>query len=318
MKSDRMGSILITGATGLLGGMCLWRWRERPEGVAALVREPDSLPEGAWPGVKKVSGDLTKQDSLVKALKQVRPGLVVACAAFTKVDTAEEEPELAKALNVEGAAVLAEATHDIGAALVHISSDAVYYGNSGHHQEDDAGGDLSVYAQSKLDGEKAVLSAHPAALVLRTCMFGWNQDPARTSLAEWIIGTLREGNQLNGFTDVRFNPLFTGSLSDLILAGVSKRLRGVYNLGAADGVSKFEFARMLAQHLDLDERLVNPALQAEVNLKARRPANPVMKVDRFFSAIGAEPPSLASEIEAFLEMERGNGLAELRRFGGYA
>ena len=179
-------------------------------------------------------------------------------------------------------------------------------------------GQLSVYAQSKLDGEKAVLAAHPEALVLRTCMFGWNQNPARTSLAEWIINSLRSGKVLNGFTDVRFNPLFTGSISDLILAGVSKRLSGVYNLGAADGVSKYEFARMLAKGLGLDENLVDPALQSDVSLKARRPANPVMNVDRFFSATGQEPPSLASEIKAFLEMERTNKLDGLRRFGGYS
>ncbi|MFH1060245.1 MAG: sugar nucleotide-binding protein [Pseudomonadota bacterium] len=311
------GPILIAGAAGLLGGMLLWRWREKPEGLAALVRDPAALAAGAWPGVRVVAGDVRDPASLTAALAEVRPGLVVNCAAVTNVDLCQRQPELAQAVNATGAANLARAAAAAGAACVHIGSDSVYAAGPGPHPEEAAGGTLSAYAQSKLNGDRLVMAAHPAALVLRTCIFGHNQNPARASLAEWVAANLAAGNTIPGFTDVRFSPLFTVSLAPAILAAVAAGLSGVYNLGCAEGLSKFDFARRLALGLGRDPGLVRPALAAEVALAAPRPADPVLASRRFAAAAAWPLPGIDQEIKAFLEFAAGE-LDRFRRFGGWA
>lgn len=312
------GPILVAGAAGLLGGMLLWRWRERAEGLAALVRDPAALPAGGWPGVRVVAGDICDPATLTAALGEIRPGLVVNCAAITNVDLCQREPALAQAVNAAGAAHLAKAAADAGAAYVHIGSDSVYAAGPGPHAEDAAGGELSAYAQSKLDGDRLVMAANPAALVLRTCIFGPNQNPARASLAEWVVANVTAGKAIPGFTDVRFSPLFTASLAPAISAALAAGLTGVYNLGCAAGLSKFDFARRLAVGLGRDPELVRPASVADVALTAPRPADPVLDSTRFAAAAAWPLPGIEAEIKAFLNFIAGGELAAFRRFGGWA
>jgi dTDP-4-dehydrorhamnose reductase len=310
--------ILITGATGLLGGMCLWRWRRIGLEITALVRRPDELPENNWPGVETISGDLANPKSLTDAVEAVRPELVVHCAALTNVDKCQKEPEACKALNTAASGVLAAAAKKLGAAMVHISTDAVYAAGPGPHDEADAGGELSVYAASKLSGEKAVAEAHPGALILRTCMIGWNQNPARSSLAEWIVATLQGGKEVPGFIDVRFSPLFTGTLADIMLKAAYSGLSGVYNLGSRDGLSKFEAASLIAKGLGADHGRVRPTSQKKSKLSIPRPEDPVLNSQRIYTALDLKAPLLSTEISDMLRMESSGELTRFRRFGGYA
>lgn len=310
------GPILVTGASGLLGGMLLWRWRNEPEELLALVRNPERVPTEAWPGVTRLAGDLERPEELARVIIRAQPGLVVNCAAATLVDPCQEDPAMARGLNAAAAGKVAEAARETGAGLVQISTDAVYAEGPGPHAEDQAGGDLSVYARTKLEGEAAALTAHPRALVLRTCLFGYNQDPGRASLAEWMLARLKAGENLPGFTDVAFNPVFTATLAWLILEGVRAGLTGVYNVGSDTGMSKHDFGRALARAWGLDPDLVRPTLQAQASLKAPRPIDPTMDSRRFFSALGQEQPSLEGEIAAFHAMEHSSELTKFRRFGG--
>lgn len=162
------------------------------------------------------------------------------------------------------------------------------------------------------------MEAHPQALILRTCLFGYNQDPGRSSLAEWMLSRLKAGQELPGFTDVRFNPVFTASLAGLILRSVRAGLSGVYNIGSAGGLSKYDFARALARAFGAEENLVRATLQAQAQLKAPRPSDPTMDSRRFCAALGIGQPSLEEEIAAFRAMEADGSLADFRRFGGRA
>jgi dTDP-4-dehydrorhamnose reductase len=311
--------ILISGATGLLGGMCLWRWQQALKyELAVIVRQPEELPAQAWPGVKVIYGDLAKPESLCDALNEVQPDLVVHCAALTNVDKCQHEPERCKTLNTSASGILAAAAKKNGSALVYISTDAVYAKGPGPHDEKNAGGDLSVYAASKLEAESSVMKAHVGALVLRTCMIGWNQNPGLSSLAEWIVATLSEGKQLPGFADVRFSPLFTGTLAKLMLSAAQAGLAGVYNLGSSDGLSKYQTALLFAQGLGLEQDMVKPVSQKQADLAVPRPEDPVMESDRFYNALGEEAPTVAQEVEAMLAMEANGELQNFRRFGGYA
>jgi dTDP-4-dehydrorhamnose reductase len=314
----KLKKVFITGATGLLGGMCLWQWRQAGFKLFALVRDREALPAGAWPSVDVVVGDLARPQSLIEAVESTGPDLVVNCAALTKVDQCQKQPELAKTINIVGSEALALAALKNQAGFIHISTDAVYANGYGPHQESEAGGDLSVYASSKLKAESAVTQAHPDALILRTCMLGWNQNPGLTSLAEWMIQILRTGKRLPGFIDACFSPLFTGTLAQRILEAAQTGLKGIFNVGSSDGLSKYQTAILFAERLGLSSSLVEPVSQTEANLIVPRPRDPVMDSNRFYNALEAEAPTVATEVENMLAMETSSELQRFRRFGGYA
>ncbi len=98
------GAILVSGASGLLGGMLLWRWRGEPHRLVALVRAPERLPAEAWPGVGVLRGDLERPEELEQVILTARPSLVVHCAAATLVDPCQMDPEMAQRLNVTAVA----------------------------------------------------------------------------------------------------------------------------------------------------------------------------------------------------------------------
>src|SRR5207302_1424092 len=113
--------------------------------------------------------DLTDAESIARAVSAVAPGAVVNAAAYTAVDAAEREPDLAFAINCVGAGRLAAAAARQAVPFIHISTDYVFDGASRRpYREDDATGPVNVYGRSKLEGEMAVRDAYPAALVLRT------------------------------------------------------------------------------------------------------------------------------------------------------
>jgi dTDP-4-dehydrorhamnose reductase len=281
--------VVVTGASGLLGATVLGAF-EDAEGWAN--RSPE-LPAGTPLRQVDLLGDAGR------ALRDAAPELVVHCAALTDVDACERDPDAAYALNADAAARLAAAARALEARFVHISTDAVYDGErTGEHGEDEPPRPANVYAESKLAGERAVLEAHPGALVLRTTMHGWT-PAGRRSFSESILRGLMRGDRLTLFADVRFSPLVVTDHAALIkrLAGHS----GVLNLGAADAVTKEEFGRIVAREFGLSDAPIAGVSLASIGLSAERPRNTALDVTRLGRALGEPPPSVADGVRALRE-----------------
>jgi dTDP-4-dehydrorhamnose reductase len=284
-----MTRAVITGASGLLGASMLGAF----EGAEGWARHASALPDGT--PLRRV--DLLEDAG--PALREAAPGLVVHCAALTDVDACERDPAAAHALNADAPARLAAAAYALGARFVHISTDAVYDGERpGSHAEDEPPRPANVYAETKLEGERAVLAAHPEALVLRTNMHGWTPS-GRQSFSEAILRDLLAGERLTLFSDVRFSPLVVTDHARLIkrLAGHS----GVFNLGAADAVTKEEFGRIVARAFGLSEALIAGVSLASIDLTAARPRNTALDVARLTRVLGGPPPTAAEGVQAFRE-----------------
>ena len=221
---------------------------------------------------------------------------------------ASATPAGAYALNADAAARLAAAARALGARFVHISTDAVYDGErAGEHAEDEPPRPANVYAESKLAGERAVLEAHPDALVLRTTMHGWT-PAGRRSFSESILRGLLRGDRLTLFADVRFSPLVVTDHAALIkrLAGQ----RGVLNLGAADAVTKEQFGRIVAREFGLSDAPIAGVSLASIGLSAARPRNTALDVTRLARALGEPPPSVADGVRALRARDGRRGDAQ--------
>ena len=138
--------------------------------------------------------DLTRPETIMVALAAARPDIVVSAAAYTAVDQAEDEPELARAINAVGAGAVAEAAAKLGVPVIHLSTDYVFDGRSERpYTEGDLPAPQSVYGATKLAGEKAVAEANPHHLILRTA---WVYSPFGKNFVKTMLRLAAERDEI--------------------------------------------------------------------------------------------------------------------------
>jgi dTDP-4-dehydrorhamnose reductase len=168
-------------------------------------------------------GDLSKPERLNQTVLAYKPDFIINAAAHNAVDKAESEPELTRAINAEAPAVLAKAAAQVGAWLIHYSTDYVFDG-SGHHARHEGEGTrpLNVYGQTKLDGEKAIMASGCKHLIFRT---SWVYSSRGENFAKTILRLAQECEQLTVIDDQHGAP--TGA--DLIADTTAHAIRCVVN-----------------------------------------------------------------------------------------
>lgn len=176
-----MTRILVTGASGLLGGNLTLMALDKGHDIVAVCNQNPILLDTA----EVVCADLSQSDEAEHVIKAYEPQWVFHCAAATNVDDCEVDQDRAFRLNHDMAAKVAHAAQLAGSRLVHISTDAVFDGVRGGYNEEDVPHPINVYGQSKLKGEFAVIAANPTAVIVRTNIYGWNPR-SKPSLAEWF------------------------------------------------------------------------------------------------------------------------------------
>jgi dTDP-4-dehydrorhamnose reductase len=286
--------ILITGASGLLGlNLALEAVRSRHQ-VFGVVNS-HRLATGAF-HVSCV--DLLAPGALERLLEEVRPDWVIHCAALAVVDACDADPGLARKLNSELPGNLANLVARGGARLVHISTDAVFDGLRGDYTEADMPNPLSIYAQTKLAGERAVADANPEAIIARVNLFGWSLSGKR-SLAEFFFYHLQDKEPVQGFTDVFFCPLLVNDLAQILLNMLQAGLSGLYHVVSSQGVSKYDFGVALARRFGLDETLIAPVSVGQGGLKAVRSPRLILRSEKLALALGEVLPPLSPGLERF-------------------
>ena len=261
--------ILITGANGQVG----WELQRAlaPLGeVVALGR--DAL-------------DLSSADAIRHRMREIAPNLIVNAAAYTAVDKAEEDSELAHLVNGIAPGVMAEEAKLLNAALVHYSTDYVFDGLKGApYEEIDATHPASVYGTTKLAGEKAITAVGAPHLILRT---SWVYGARGKNFMRTMLRLANERDELRVVDDQigaptwsRMIALATGVILTQCLhkgavADVLRDKGGLYHLTAAGHTSWFGFASEIVRHTENPPRMI-PITTAEYPLPAPRPAYSVM------------------------------------------
>lgn len=282
--------ILITGASGLLGAYLAQAATSRrlDASFVGLTLVPEDDPR--W-----LRCDLTDPDSVTRLWERVAPQLVVHGAALTNVDLCERDPALADAVNRRATELLARHAVTSGTRLVYVSTDSVFDGRRGGYAETDEPAPLNVYARTKLEAEREAAAADDH-LVVRTNFFG--RSARGHGLAEWILRQLREGNEIVGFSDVIFSPLYCGDFAELVLDLALGDERGILHLGGSGSASKLEFAELVAATYGFDPSLVRPGRLDDLDLTAPRPLNTSLAVDRAERVLGRSLPPIESGIAA--------------------
>jgi dTDP-4-dehydrorhamnose reductase len=278
--------VLLLGANGLLG---------RSLTRHLLAAGYDTLGH-ARAGQADVVADLTDAAALGSALDATRPDVIVNLVALTNVDECERAPQRAYLANVRSVENLvrwmdrrADSCH-----LIQISTDQVYDG-AGPHAEADV--TLSnYYGFSKYAGE--LVAAAAPSTVLRTNFFGRSECRGRATFTDWLVASMREAVPITVFEDVYFSPLSMQRLAQVVGQLIECRPRGVFNAGSREGISKADFAFMLADELGLSTDHVRRGTAEQSHLLAYRPKDMRMDCSRIEAALGIALPTLMEEIQS--------------------
>ena len=279
-----MKKILVTGSEGLMGCHLVPHLQKCGHDVVTHSRN----------GQSKVHADLSLGDQVSSVLDGVAPEVIINLVGLTNVDECERSPQKAYFANVLSVENLAKwiRKNGTGCHLVHISTDQVYDG-AALHDEDDVNL-TNYYAFSKYAGE--LVAASVCGSILRTSFFGPSKCLGRMSLSDWFVQSLKQRSSITAFDDVKFSPLSLQRLVELVELVSVNRQPGIFNLGTKNGMSKADFAFMLAETLDLPTNTIKRGFSDSLKLEAYRPKDMRMNLSRFENTFGVQLPNLKEEI----------------------
>lgn len=269
-------------------------------------------PLGALTALGREELDLANKQALRKTIRELKPAVIINAAAYTAVDRAETEPELAIAVNSTAPGIIAEEAARINALLVHYSTDYVFDGSkAGPYSEKDQPNPISIYGKTKLAGEQAIIRAGCRYLILRTC---WVYSLRGNNFLLTMLRLAAERDELGIVKDQVGAP--TGSrliaqVTTQLLSkpGLSSSDLGLYHLAAAGETTWYGFAReIIDQAFNLGLLKKKPALKAlttaEYPTPAARPANSRLSCSRLEKQLQINLPHWQDQLSAMLQ---GNG-----------
>ncbi|MEJ5992448.1 dTDP-4-dehydrorhamnose reductase [Ramlibacter sp. PS3R-8] len=293
--------ILLFGRNGQVG----WELQRSLAPLGELVALGSGPDEGG------LAGDFRDPAAVARTVRTVRPDAVVIAAAYTAVDKAESEPQLAQTVNALAPGAIAEAARAVGAAIVHYSTDYVFDGSGTRPwREDDATGPLSVYGRTKLQGEQAIAAAQPLHLVLRT---SWVYGARGGNFAKTMLRLARERDRLTVIDDQVGAPTGADLLADLTAQALPGLLAqpdkaGIYHVAAAgettwNGYARFVLAKaqQRGQILKAGPDQVEAVPTSAFPTPARRPHNSRLSTARFRAAFDLTLPPWEQGVARMLE-----------------
>jgi len=230
--------------------------------------------------------DLARPAELTTAIETIKPDLLINAAAYTAVDKAESEPELATAINAHAPGIMAEALAKSGGAMIHYSTDYVFDGNASKpYRETDATSPQSVYGQSKLSGELAIQDSGVAAIIFRT---SWVYGEHGNNFLLTMRRLMQERPELGVVNDQTGSPTWSLELATATLKIIQQSKdspgwfddkKGLYHMSCAGQTTWYGFAMKIAQQLEAQGKKVariKPITTAKYPTPAKRPGYSVL------------------------------------------
>lgn len=277
-----MTKFLITGANGQVG-YCLAQQLYGKADVLAVDRE----------GL-----DITDRNAVFRIVTDFCPDVIINAAAYTAVDRAESEVELSEMINVKGAQYLAEASAEIGAIMLHISTDYVFNGQGSiPYSENDQTDPQGVYGQTKQAGEIAVQNANPKSVILRTA---WVFGEHGNNFVKTMLRLGKERETLGVVADQLGSPTYSGDIATALIEIAYQILNGkqnafgVYHFSGQPYTSWHGFAETIFQQAVLQKilekaPLVNAISTSDYPTPAKRPSNSRLDLSKIQKTFGIKP-----------------------------
>ena len=280
-----MKTVLITGANGLLGQK-LCRDFSSSHKIIATDLHPENFV--SFPSLSYESLDLTDRRALESHVRFYDPAVIINAAAYTDVDACEVHQTKAQAVNVGAVKNLVKACQGRNIRLVHLSTDYIFDGENGPYSEDDPPNPVSFYGKTKLESENVVRQGGIDFLIVRTnVLYGFGKKVNKNFLL-WLLEKLTVGEKIKVANDQLNNPTLADNLSECILEMVDGHLTGVFHIGGAEYLSRYDFAVRVAERFRFDKMNISPSKTETLKQEARRPLRGGLKTEKARSVLQTE------------------------------
>lgn len=271
-------NVLILGASGFLGSYLCYRFAEGHDDVSGVVRK--YVPFVPDPQMAQ------EVDEIERIIQRSAPEVVINCVAMASHEACEENPHEARRVNAEYPKRWAEAASSAGSQFVHISTDAVFSGDSdAPYCETDNPEPFSAYGQSKLEGERLVGAVNDDALIVRTNFFGWTHGGDRGVL-DFFHRAFVDGREVTGFDDYVVSSLYAGNLFDALQGLISVGATGLHHVGSRSPLSKYDFGLAVAQKGKLSSSSMTRGQMRRANGLAHRGSNLSLSSEKTEQVLG--------------------------------
>jgi len=261
--------ILLTGCNGLLGQRVV---QCMPANVHITGIDQDEQVYIHGERFKYIRLDITDRKSVKCLIDEIAPAWIINTAAYTDVDGCETNKEICWRVNVEGVENLVKSARKVKAKFIHISTDYVFDGKKELYKEDDKPSPLSYYGRSKLASENIVRASGIEGAILRTStLYDIDTLKAGKNFPLWVIQNLQKRNIIKIVTDQWGNPTLARNLASAVWRIVTLNRSGVYHTAGRDNMSRYTFARRIADIFGLDDYLIQPITTTELGQAAKRP-----------------------------------------------
>jgi len=284
--------ILVTGSTGQLG--CEVVRMFNMDGMEVT-------------GIGRKTLDFCQPEQVMEWVSRFKADWVINCAAYTRVDMAEQEPDKAFLINRDATRAVAEGVRSYQGRLLHISSDFIFDGQQSHpYSEEDAPNPLGVYGQSKLEGEEAVLEVMPEALILRTA---WVYGAQGNNFVKTILKFASERNEIQVIDDQLGSPTWSNDLANTIGTMINSEASGIYNFTNEGVASWYDLANevvIVASQLGYPVKTayVRPMPACDYKALATRPAYSVLSKRKIRNVLNFHIPHWRESLREMLTQLR--------------
>lgn len=262
-----MTSLLVTGASGLLGG-CLLDAEWNGGRVAGTYHTTPIESDH-----ETFRMDVRDPEQVERVFDRTDPDIVVHSAAATSVEACEDEPERARETNAKGTKHVVDAATAAGARVIYPSTAYVFGDDAPVHAEDDEPNPLNRYGETKLAGERYVRAECPTGLIARFCVVVNLDRTDRADFGSWVRGQLEAGERVRLIADQRVTPTVLSDAVGALRYLIEREASGVFHIVSPDRLTRYELGREIARRYDLDPDLVEPIPLAEMGWEAPRPGH---------------------------------------------
>ncbi|MBD2137313.1 NAD(P)-dependent oxidoreductase [Anabaena sp. FACHB-1237] len=290
-----MKKLLVTGVSGFLGWhLCQIINREEWEIYGTYAHKLIDIC-----GTKIIKNDLTNLAQLTTLFQEIQPDAVIHLAAKSQPNYCQLNREESYKINVTASCNIAGLCADNSIPLVFTSTDLVFDGLNPPYQETDKVSPVNIYGEQKVAAEIGILNIYPSATICRMPLMFGNQTPTAKSFIQPFIEILKNGQELNLFTDEFRTPVSANTAAKGLLLALEK-VQGIIHLGGKERISRYDFGKILVEVLQLPGDKLKSCLQSEVKMAAPRPKDVSLHSEKAFN-LGYEPLSIREELEIFVK-----------------
>lgn len=289
--------VLITGANGLLGQKLIALLHQK-EGVEIIATSRGSARIQGLDQTKYHALDVTNIAAVIDLFSKLQPDVVIHTAAMTQVDDCELHQDECKVANIEAVRNVVAGCQAVDGHLIHLSTDFIFDGSEGPLTEDAAPNPVNFYGKTKLAAEKLIFESGISSGIARTVLvYGVVSGLRRSNIILWVKESLENNKTINVVDDQWRTPTLAEDLAHGCWLMAKNKATGVFNISGADMLTPYDMAQMVAEHFQLNNKLINRANSSTFSQPAKRPAKTGLNITKAEKELGYKPHSFKQGIE---------------------